>query len=106
MMIDLDAALDAHRRLSVLLPCAFYSPLRMQEAIAGAAARYGTAEERILTALAEIGGDATIVDMQEETGLNMDTVRKMAARMVERGTLVRVDRANNKAFYRIRLWLD
>jgi hypothetical protein len=106
MMIDLDAALDAHRRLSVLLPCAFHSPLRMQQAIADAAARYGTAEERILAALAEIGGEATIVDIHEETELHMDTVRKMTTRMVEHGTLIRANRANNKAFYRIRLWLD
>lgn len=101
-----DEALRAHRRLSVMLPCSFHSPLKMHELLGSAAARDGSAEERILAALAEIGVEATIADLLDETGLHDDTVRKTAARMAERGTLVRTVRANKTIYYRIRLWLD
>lgn len=106
LMPDEQAALRAHRRLSVALPCSFHSPLKMHELLGGAPAHDGSAEERIIASLTEIGGEATLADLIDETGLHDDTVRKTTARMVERGALVRTVRANRKAFYRIRLWLD
>jgi hypothetical protein len=106
MMIDINAALAAHRRLSLVLPCSFYSPLKIHESISSPSARDGNSEQRILTALTEIGTDATIADIVAETGLHDDTVRKTAARMAERGVLISTVRANKLLFYRVRLWLD
>lgn len=102
LMFDEQAALRAHRRLSVALPCAFHSPLKMHELVRPSAPGE-TAEEKILAVVQS--GEATVQDLVDETGMSEDGVRKAATRMAERGALVRTVR-DKKAYFRVRLWLD
>ena len=95
---DIEAARQAHARLSVKCRASFHSPLQINAEIERTAAK-GVAEARILTALAD-GVELTLDDFREECDMGREAARNTLSALIQLGKVEVLVAVNGRKTYR------